>query len=72
MGNEQGKRSMSKFYKIPCVWQMYGYHEVEANSLSEAIDLVLSDDVGLPDGEYLETSFEVDTAIVEDINKEQL
>ena len=58
-------------YKIPCVWQMYGYHRVEANSLSEAVDLVLSDEMGLPDGEYLEASFEVDQdhAIVEDLNE---
>jgi hypothetical protein len=53
---------MSKFYKIPCVWQMYGYHDIEANSVSEAIEIALSDEVGLPDGEYLPTTFEVDTA----------
>ena len=51
---------MSKFYKIPCVWQMYGHHNIEANSISEAIEIALSDEVGLPDGEYLPTTFEVD------------
>ena len=40
---------------------MYGYVEVEANSLAEAIHIVHSTDVPLPEnGEYIEGSFEVD------------
>ena len=40
---------------------MYGNVEVEANSLAEAIHIVHSTDVSLPDnGEYIEGSFEVD------------
>ena len=50
-----------KTYKIGVVWQMYGNVEVEANSLAEAIHIVHSTDVPLPDnGEYIEGSFEVD------------
>ena len=50
-----------KTYKIGVVWQMYGYVEVEANSLVEAIHIVHSRDMPLPmDGEYIEGSFEVD------------
>lgn len=47
-----------KTYKIPVVWQMYGYVEVEAESLDEAIQK--AQDAPLPDGSYVEGSFEVD------------
>jgi hypothetical protein len=54
-----------KTYKIPVVWQMYGYVEVEADSMSEAVNKAY--DAPLPDnGEYLETSFEVDEAGIVD------
>ena len=50
-----------KTYKIGLIWQMYGSVEVEANSLAEAIHIVHSTDVPLPEnGEYIEGSFEVD------------
>ena len=50
-----------KTYKIGVVWQMYGTVEVEANNLEEAIHILHSTDVPLPDnGEYIEGSFEVD------------
>ncbi len=48
-----------KTYKIGLIWQMYGYVEVEANSLAEAIHIVHSTDVPLPEnGEYIEGSFD--------------
>ena len=44
-----------KTYKIGVVWQMYGSVEVEANSLAEAIHIVHSRDVPLPEnGEYID------------------
>ena len=50
-----------KTYKIGVVWQMYGTVEVEANNLEEAIHILHSTDVPLPEnGEYIEGSFEVD------------
>ena len=50
-----------KTYKIGVVWQMYGTVEVEANNLEQAIHILHSTDVPLPDnGEYIEGSFEVD------------
>ena len=50
-----------KTYNIGVVWQMYGTVEVEANNLEEAIHILHSTDVPLPDnGEYIEGSFEVD------------
>ncbi len=48
-----------KTYKVPVVWTMMAYVEVEAESLDEAINEVMN--APLPDnGEYLEDSFEVD------------
>ena len=50
-----------KTYKIGVVWQMYGTVEIEANNLEQAIHILHSTDVPLPDnGEYIEGSFEVD------------
>ena len=51
-----------KTYKIGVVWQMYGYVDVEANSLEEAVkEVEAGGDMPLPmDGEYIEGSFEVD------------
>ena len=48
-----------KTYKIGVVWQMYGYVEVEANSLWDAVNQV-DDGASLPDnGEYIEGSLVV-------------
>jgi hypothetical protein len=48
-----------KTYKIPVVWQMMGHVEVEAESMTEAINEAM--DASLPDnGSYVEGSFEVD------------
>ena len=53
---------MTKTYKIGVVWQMYGTVEVEANNLEEAIHILHSTDVPLPDnGEYIDGSFEIDS-----------
>ena len=52
-----------KTYKVPVVYTMYGYVEVEAESPDEAVKEVEDGggDMPLPmDGEYIEGSFEVD------------
>ena len=61
-----------KTYKIPVVWQMHGYVEVEADSMSEAVNKAY--DAPLPeDGSYIEGSFEVDeSAIVDEVEDEKL
>lgn len=53
---------MSKKYRIPVSWQMYGHVEVTADNLEDAIAKVKleSDETPLPEGSYVETSFEVD------------
>jgi hypothetical protein len=57
-----------KSFKVPVSWQMYGYVTVEADTLQHAAEIAESDmGIGLPDnGEYVEGSWEVDWAIVED------
>jgi hypothetical protein len=58
-----------KTYRIPVVWQMIGHVEVQAESLVGAINMAY--DAPLPsDGEYLESSFEVDEAgIVDEVEE---
>ena len=48
-----------KTYRVPVVWQMYGYVQVEAESMSEAIHEALAGPLPM-DGDYIEDSFEVD------------
>lgn len=38
------KEKRKKIYKIPCGWEVYGYVEVSAESLGEAIKKVETDD----------------------------
>lgn len=52
-----------KTYKIPVVFQMFGYVEMEADSIEDAVKKVENGhgDVPLPvDADYVEGSFEVD------------
>ena len=60
-----------KTYKVPVVWQMYGYVEVKAESMDKAADVVsnIGYDMPLPsDADYVEGSFEVDhDGLVEEV-----
>ena len=57
---------MTKKYKIPCSWQVYGIIDVEAESWSEAIEKAEADDTPLPtESEYVMSSFEVDHDMIE-------
>jgi len=59
-----------KTYKIPVVWQMYGYVEVEAESMVEATLVAM--DAPLPDnGDYVDGSFEVDEAGIVDVVEDE-
>ena len=50
-----------KTYKIPVVFQMFGYVEMEADSIEDAVKKVVDYCLPLPtDAEYVEGSFEVD------------
>jgi hypothetical protein len=61
-----------KTYKVPVVYTMYGYVEVKAESMVEAVDEVENGggDIPLPSAaDYVEGSFEVDhDGIVEEVN----
>ena len=46
-------------YRVPVVWQMYGYVQVEAESMSEAQHEAMNAPLPM-DGDYIEGSFEVD------------
>lgn len=52
-------------YKIPCSWQVYGYMDIEADSLDEAISIAEDDSTPLPDGNYVDGSFEIDNNMIE-------
>ena len=63
---------MSKYYEIPCTWEVYGTVEIEADSLEEAIELAERDDSPMPDdSDYVDGSFQVDRVIAEEINKDE-
>lgn len=49
-----------KKFKIPVCWEMYGYIEVEADNLEDAMDKIKDDSTPLPEGAYVEGSFQVD------------
>jgi hypothetical protein len=54
-------------YEIPCSWQMYGSLKIIAEDLDEAIALAESTECNLPtNGSYVDASFEVDHAVLED------
>ena len=57
-----------KRYKVPVCWQMYGHVTIESDTLKHAAEIAESDmGIGLPDnGEYVEASWEVDWAVLED------
>ena len=57
-----------KLFKIPVFWQMYGYMDIEAETLEEATQEAYSCARPLPDGDYVDGSFDVDEDVVEDMN----
>jgi hypothetical protein len=60
-----------KRYKIPCVWQVYGFAYIEADSLDEAAEIAESDMTPLPENSsYVDGSFEVDHEALECYNEE--
>ena len=51
-------------YRIPATWQMYGWFEVEAENLQDAVDQI--EDLPLPKGSYVDDSFEIDSEMLVD------
>lgn len=48
-----------KTWKIPVAWQMYGFVRVEAHTLEEAFEIAAAPETPLPDGDYVDDSFEI-------------
>lgn len=47
-----------KKWKVPVSWEMCGIAEIKADTLEEAMDIAQnSDEVEIPDGEYVDGSF---------------
>jgi hypothetical protein len=57
-----------KTYRVPVSWMMCGSVYMEADSLDEAIEKVIEEDGPLPEGFYLDDSFQVDTDLAEELN----
>jgi hypothetical protein len=57
---------MKKKFIIPVVWQMMGTITIEADSLEDAILQVEDNGTPLPQGSYIEGSFEVDHAAIDE------
>lgn len=55
-------------YKVSVEWIMFTTLEVEASSMEEAISIVENEDGSLPDGDYLDDSFQVNTQITKELN----
>lgn len=60
-----------KSYRIPLVWSMYGYADVAAETLQEAIDYALGPECPLPEGNYLDESAIVDAEALKEMYGEE-
>lgn len=57
-----------KTFVIPVQWAMEQEITLKAKTLEEAIEIVLDAD-DLPDGDYVENSFEIRTALMEELDE---
>ncbi len=56
-----------KEHKIPVSWQMYGYVNVKSDTIQHAAEIAETDmAIALPEGSYVEGSWEVDWDVIED------
>lgn len=53
-------------YSVPCSWQMYGHAEVVATDWNDAVSTTEGDTCNLPEGSYVDGSFEVDYALIDE------
>jgi len=61
-----------KTYKIPIVYQSIMYVEVESYNLQNACEKALNEFLSIPDDNYLEDSFEIDSIIEDNYPGEKL
>jgi len=60
-----------KLYKIPVEWACFGVVEIEANNIEEAIKMADDENVPLPEGDYIDSSWKVndDKVLIDELNK---
>ncbi len=56
-------------YKVSVEWMMVAFIEVEASSIEEAISIVENEDGSLPEGSYLDDSFQVNKEVTIELNR---
>ncbi len=56
-------------YKVSVEWVMVAFIEVEASSMEEAISIVENEDESLPEGDYLDDSFQVNKEVTIELNR---
>ena len=63
---------MKKVFKIPCEWEVYGYLDIEAKNIKEAIKKAKqeAETCALPEGDYIDGSFKLnlDMTVIEVLN----
>lgn len=64
------KKLMSKIYRLPVYWQMYGFVEVKAEDIVDAVALAKVNARLPQDARYVENSFEVDYAILNEMQQD--
>ncbi len=64
------KKLMSKIYRLPVYWQMSGFVEVKADDITDAV-AIAKENARLPqDARYVEDSFEVDYAVLDEMQQD--
>ena len=64
-----------KKWRVPVVWQMYGFYYIEAqtreDAIKEAYNELYDSETPLPIGEFLDDSLEVDEQGVDEVRGKQ-
>ena len=59
-----------KTYRLPVYWQMYGFVEVKADNIVDAV-AIAKETARLPkDADYVDDSFEVDYGILDEMRQD--
>lgn len=64
------KKLMSKTYRLPVYWQMSGFVEVKADDIIDAVAIAKANARLPQDARYVFDSFEVDYAILDEMQQD--
>ncbi len=68
--NVAGQKVFMKTYRLPVYWQMYGFVEVKADNIVDAV-AIAKETARLPkDADYVDGSFEVDYDILDGMQQD--